>query len=279
MAKRLNLDDLTFDREPADSKILRIYGATKLCNILFSKELAKKLEPFGELFSLYFYSSHVYLLPSFLHVPCPLGLLKKSAPSRIIHVSSMAHAFTKTLDLNNLNSELSYDTGTVYYYSKLSQVLCTRHLAPLVFNSGVTVNCLHPGAVQTEIFRNAPSWFQMIAAITFPLFFKVSFRKNITVNALHPGVVHTEFSRFLPYEVFKKIMTVISPVFSKSAKEGAQTTIHLAVADEVANVTGEYFSDCKIAKTSKLAKDAGLAKKLWEVSETLVKLKPEERHY
>lgn len=57
MAKRLNLDDLTFDREPADSKILRIYGATKLCNILFSKELAKKLEPFGELFSLYFYSS------------------------------------------------------------------------------------------------------------------------------------------------------------------------------------------------------------------------------
>ncbi|KAK4017949.1 hypothetical protein OUZ56_000024 [Daphnia magna] len=165
-----------------------------------------------------------------------LGLLKKSAPSRIIHVSSMAHAFTKTLDLNNLNSELSYDTGTVYYYSKLSQALCTRHLAPLVFNSGVTVNCLHPGAVQTEIFRNAPSWFQMIAAITFPLFFK-------------------------------------------SAKEGAQTTIHLAVADEVANVTGEYFSDCKIAKTSKLAKDAGLAKKLWEVSETLVKLKPEERHY
>ncbi len=26
----------------------------------------------------------------------------------------MAHAFTKTLDLNNLNSELSYNTGTVY---------------------------------------------------------------------------------------------------------------------------------------------------------------------
>ncbi|KAK4017950.1 hypothetical protein OUZ56_000024 [Daphnia magna] len=95
MAKRLNLDDLTFDREPADSKILRIYGATKLCNILFSKELAKKLEPFG---------------------------------------------------------------------------------------------------------------------------------KNITVNALHPGVVHTEFSRFLPYEVFKKIMTVISPVFSKVESDSSRHT-------------------------------------------------------
>ncbi|XP_045024832.1 retinol dehydrogenase 14 isoform X3 [Daphnia magna] len=104
--------------------------------------------------------------------------------------------------------------------------------------------------------------------------------KNITVNALHPGVVHTEVQSVPSLRGFQENNdSLISPVFSKSAKEGAQTTIHLAVADEVANVTGEYFSDCKIAKTSKLAKDAGLAKKLWEVSETLVKLKPEERHY
>ena len=41
------------------------------------------------------------------------GLLKKSAPSRIIHVSSMAHAFTKHLHLDNLNSEKSYDAGSV----------------------------------------------------------------------------------------------------------------------------------------------------------------------
>ncbi|XP_046635257.1 retinol dehydrogenase 13-like isoform X3 [Daphnia pulicaria] len=124
-----------------------------------------------------------------------LGLLKKSAPSRIIFVSSMAHSQTKTLDLNNLNSELSYNTGTVYFYSKLCQVLCTRHLAPLVIKSGVTVNCLHPGAVKTEIFRNAPTWFQMVAAVCIPLFFKVktllsmlfirvSFKLNLVVSFL-----------------------------------------------------------------------------------------------
>ena len=28
--------------------------------------------------------------------------------------------------------------------------------------------------------------------------------------------------------------------------EGAQTSIHLAVADEVADITGEYFSECKV---------------------------------
>jgi len=65
----------------------------------------------------------------------------------------------------------------------------------------------------------------------------------------------------------------------KSSEEGAQTSIHLAVADEVATTTGEYFSDCKTASTSKLAKDDGLAKKLWEASEHFVKLTPEERHF
>jgi NAD(P)-dependent dehydrogenase (short-subunit alcohol dehydrogenase family) len=111
------------------------------------------------------------------------------------------------------------------------------------------------------------------------LFFLIG--KNITVNALHPGVVQTEFGRFLPYETLVKIASYVSSIFSKvqdektensilfphsllrliyisverynclpsifqSAKEGAQTSIHLAVADEVANVTGEYFSDCKV---------------------------------
>ena len=45
--KQLDLDDLTFERNPAAEKFLQIYGITKLCNILFTRELAKKLEPLG----------------------------------------------------------------------------------------------------------------------------------------------------------------------------------------------------------------------------------------
>lgn len=33
----------------------------------------------------------------------------------------------------------------------------------------------------------------------------------------------------------------------QTAKEGAQTSIHLAVAKEVASTTGEYFSDCQVS--------------------------------
>lgn len=32
----------------------------------------------------------------------------------------------------------------------------------------------------------------------------------------------------------------------QSPEEGAQTTIYLAVNDEVANVSGRYFADCKV---------------------------------
>lgn len=169
-----------------------------------------------------------------------LGLMIKSTPSRIINVSSNVYRWMKTLDLNNLNSELSYNNNSlyhgVYYTSKLCQILCTRHLAPLVNSSGVTVNSLCPGVVHTEIFRTTSSWFQMLAAFVLPIFFK-------------------------------------------TAKEGAQTSIYLAVADEVSDVTGEFFRDCKIEKTSRLASDTGLAKKVWELSESFVGLKPEERHY
>ena len=61
-------------------------------------------------------------------------------------------------------------------------------------------------------------------------------------------------------------------------KEGAQTSIHLAVSDEVANISGEYFSDCKLSKPSRQAQDDALAKKLWELTEELVGLKHEELH-
>lgn len=32
----------------------------------------------------------------------------------------------------------------------------------------------------------------------------------------------------------------------QSAKEGAQTTIFLAVSEEVAGISGKYFKDCKV---------------------------------
>ena len=65
-----------------------------------------------------------------------LGLLKKSAPSRVINNSSMLHQFACNFDVANLNSEISYNSSQVYYNSKLCQLLFSRYLAPLIFKDG-----------------------------------------------------------------------------------------------------------------------------------------------
>jgi len=64
------------------------------------------------------------------------GLLKKSAPSRVINVSSLLHTLIKELDFVNLNSEISYSPGNTYQTSKLCQILFSRHLAKLIYDSG-----------------------------------------------------------------------------------------------------------------------------------------------
>ncbi|XP_047999034.1 retinol dehydrogenase 13-like [Leguminivora glycinivorella] len=93
---------------------------------------------------------------------------------------------------------------------------------------------------------------------------------GVTVNCLHPGIVVTGFgsdnwlvSNFLYYLKY----------FWKSPWEGAQTTIHLAVAPELAGISGRYFEDCADRSPSKQAQDIQLARRLWEESERLVQLK------
>ena len=56
-------------------------------------------------------------------------------------------------------------------------------------------------------------------------------------------------------------------LFFKDCKQGAQTTIYCSVAEELNGVSGLYYSDCRVDECNKLAKDPGLAKKLWDVSE------------
>jgi len=100
-------------------------------------------------------------------------------------------------------------------------------------------------------------------------------KSGVTVNSLHPGIVRTDI--FRPSFRLTIMKYLVLPFF-KSAEEGAQTSIYLAVADEVADVTGKYFSDCKICEPSKPAKDDATAKKLWEISNIFVKLNQEEWH-
>jgi hypothetical protein len=95
---------------------------------------------------------------------------------------------------------------------------------------------------------------------------------KVTVNALHPGVVSTEIMRnFRIYQmwIFRPIIAVVSYFFFKTTIQGAQTTIHCAVAPELDKVSGRFFNNCKEVPCGENANDEGIAKKLWELSERL----------
>ncbi|XP_033606909.1 retinol dehydrogenase 13 isoform X3 [Cryptotermes secundus] len=90
--------------------------------------------------------------------------LKASAPSRIINVSSVAHHKGK-IHKEDLNSDKHYDKAEAYYQSKLANLLFTRELARRLQGTGVTVNAVHPGIVDTEIVRHMSFFNSTLSAI------------------------------------------------------------------------------------------------------------------
>ena len=70
----------------------------------------------------------------------------------------------------------------------------------------------------------------------------------------------------------RMVTSLVVPLFAVSPEKGAETSIYLASSPEVEGITGQYFVDCKPAPIKGQAADLALAKRLWEVSEELVKL-------
>ncbi|HWQ20411.1 MAG TPA: SDR family oxidoreductase [Methanotrichaceae archaeon] len=94
----------------------------------------------------------VNFLAPFLLTGLLQDLLKRSAPSRIINVSSVAHMSAR-VDLTDLQGERYYDGYNAYALSKLALILFTYSLAEKLRGTGVTVNCLHPGVINTKLLR------------------------------------------------------------------------------------------------------------------------------
>lgn len=90
---------------------------------------------------------------------------------------------------------------------------------------------------------------------------------NVTANSLHPGVITTNITRYwkalaLPMAMGKFML--------KSTSQGAATTCYLALHPYVKGTSGKYFADCEEAKSASHAQDSDLAKRLWDLSESLV---------
>jgi retinol dehydrogenase-14 len=98
-------------------------------------------------------------------------------------------------------------------------------------------------------------------------------RAGVTATCLHPGMVATDLiAKDKDFPVFFKYLYKLSRPLMKSPAKGAETSISLASSPEVEGVTGQYFVNKKIAKSSPESRDVQLAQRLWEVSEKLAKL-------
>lgn len=103
-------------------------------------------------------------LSHFLLTNLLLDLLKKSAPSRILSVTSGLHG--GTIDFDELGLERRFSGMRAYRQSKLANILFIKELAMRLEGSSVTANCLMPGMVNTGLSRN----FGAFSRVIFRLF-------------------------------------------------------------------------------------------------------------
>jgi len=94
--------------------------------------------------------------------------------------------------------------------------------------------------------------------------------KKITVNCLHPGVVGTSFGQNNSNNL-NKVLSFIAKPFMRTSEKGAETSIYLCSSPDVSDISGQYFYNCKVTKTSKWAQSKEDADKLWDLSEKMTR--------
>jgi retinol dehydrogenase-14 len=94
---------------------------------------------------------------------------------------------------------------------------------------------------------------------------------SVTANTLHPGVVRTAFGAEDPSGIQRLIVPVMRP-FMKSQAKGAATSVYVASDPDLEKVTGRYFANSGVKRSSKRSYDETVAARLWQVSAELVKL-------
>ncbi|MDQ6661238.1 MAG: SDR family oxidoreductase [Chloroflexota bacterium] len=145
-----------------------------------------------------------YLSP-FLLTNLLLDRLKKSAPARIVNVASYTHTWVRSIPWDDLQSERTYDSRSVYNLTKLMDILFTYELARQLTGTGVTVNCLHPGwPMKTNLDREAKGVFALFGKISN--LFALSAEQGATTSlylASSPEVAHSSgryFAKCQPAE-------------------------------------------------------------------------------
>lgn len=110
-------------------------------------------------------------LAYFLLTNLLLETIVRSAPARIVNVSSIAHG-RATMRFDDLGFEKGYAAMKAYSQSKLANILFTFALARRLEGKGVTVNALHPGVIGSNFLASNGGIYKLAMAIASPFMMK-----------------------------------------------------------------------------------------------------------
>lgn len=96
---------------------------------------------------------------------------------------------------------------------------------------------------------------------------------GVTANALHPGLVSTGFGAEDPGRAQRLLVPLLRP-FMLTTAQGAATSVHIASAPDLAQVSGRFFAKRKPRRSSTASYDQATAAKLWNVSAEMTGLTP-----
>jgi NAD(P)-dependent dehydrogenase (short-subunit alcohol dehydrogenase family) len=167
-----------------------------------------------------------------------LPKLRRSAPARIVNVSSAGYTMWKGNLFADMQSCETYNGSDAYSRSKYLNLLWSLALARRLEGSGVVVNALHPGVAWTTMTKSNES------------------------RILPPGM------RKL-WPIFRLIQRTSSP------EKAARTSVFLASSPEAANVTGCYFeSNTRPKDLRPEITEVEMQEKAWELGFALVSNAP-----
>jgi NAD(P)-dependent dehydrogenase (short-subunit alcohol dehydrogenase family) len=188
----------------------------------------------------------------FLLTELLLDILKRSAPSRMIIVSSVVHAGKENnrpdVHLEDLNyHEREFKNFAAYGEAKVAVILYAMELAKRLEGTGVSAFSVHPGWARSNFGRGGGFFMRMLMGIMRP------------------------FTRSM----------------SDSNEDAAQTSLHVLLSDDAPKHSGAYFSQSSVLYRDKECKNGGWpmtspnpnardmdkAKKLVDLSFELVGLK------
>lgn len=148
----LDLDSLQKVQQAADEILAKYPHIDVLINNagLISNQLDSTVDGFEKHFGVNFLGHYLWTLKL-------LPLLKKAQQGRIIHLSSIAH-WAGNLQPEKFLAEdnTHYRTFLSYGSSKLHNLLFSNLLAQQLKGSSVTSNAVHPGVVDSDLYRQLP---------------------------------------------------------------------------------------------------------------------------